>query len=228
MNAVLGRAFTLTFIIGTLVAGNAVPAAPQPPPYAGLAPTVISGAGDITAVVELYRSLLGPNNGGEPGSRATGRREINWDGVPDDLSAPNFLPPDFFNDVAAPRARGAFFSTPGAGVQVSANSDNAFGAAVRFGNINPNYVDRFETFSPERLFSPIDSNIVDMTFFVPGTSAPAVVNGFGAVSPAWIRITPPLSISISRAIRWAGSRFQSRSMDSRSSAWFSTGLSSQG
>jgi len=181
MNAVLGRAFTLTFIIGTLVVGSAVSAASQPPPYKGPAPTVISGAGDITAVVEQYRSLLGPNNGGEPGSRTTGRREINWDGVPDDLSAPNFLPADFFNDVAAPRARGAFFSTPGGGVQVSANSGNAFGAAVRFGNINPNYVDRFETFSPERLFSPIDSNIVDMTFFVPGTSAPAVVSGFGAV-----------------------------------------------
>src|SRR5436190_1667664 len=60
------------------------------------APTVVSGAGDITAVVEQYRTLLGTNNGGEPGSRGTGRREINWDKVPDNLAAPNFLPPDFF------------------------------------------------------------------------------------------------------------------------------------
>jgi hypothetical protein len=181
MNSMLGRAFTLTFMIGALVAGNAASATSQPPPYPGPAPAVVSGAGDITAVVEQYRSLLGPNNGGDPGSRGTGRREINWDGVSDELSAPNFLPPDFFNDVAAPRARGAFFSTPGSGVQVSADSDNPFGAAPRFGNINPSYADRFRTFSPERLFSPIDSNIVDMTFFVPGTSAPAVVSGFGAV-----------------------------------------------
>src|SRR6266545_5876641 len=84
-----------------------------------------------------------------------------------------------------PRTRrghaGLFFSTPGSGVQVSADSDNPAGAAPRFGNINPSYSDRFTTFSPERLFSPIDSNIVDMTFFVPGTTSPAVVTGFGAV-----------------------------------------------
>jgi hypothetical protein len=91
------------------------------------------------------------------------------------------MPPDFFNDSAATRARGAFFATPGDGVQVSADSDNPDGAAVRFGNINPSYTDLFETFSPERLFSPIGSNIVDMTFFVPGTDVPAVVTGFGAV-----------------------------------------------
>jgi hypothetical protein len=151
----------------------------QPPP--GQNPVVISGAGDITAVVEQYRNLLGPNNGGEPGSRGTGRREINWDGVPDELSAPNFLPPSFFNDAAAPRARGALFGTPGSGVQVSADSDNPFGAAVRFGNINPSYADIFHTFSPERLFSPIDSNIVDLTFFIPGTGTPALTRGFGAV-----------------------------------------------
>jgi len=145
-------------------------------------PTVISAAGDVTTAVDTFRDLLGsPNNGGTPGSQPSGRREINWDGVPDNLSSPNFMPPDFFNDSAAPRARGAFFATPGDGVQVSADSDNPDGAAVRFGNINPSYTDLFETFSPERLFSPIGSNVVDMTFFVPGTDVPAVVTGFGAV-----------------------------------------------
>jgi hypothetical protein len=39
----------------------------------------------------------------------------------------------------------------------------------------------FQTFSPERLFSPIDSNIVNLTFAVPGTQTPALVRGFGAV-----------------------------------------------
>jgi hypothetical protein len=145
-------------------------------------PTVISAGGDVTTAVDTFRDLLGsPNNGGTPGSQPSGRREINWDGVPDDLSAPNFMPPDFFNDSAAPRARGAFFDTPGDGVQVSADSDNPPGAAVRFGNINPSYTGAFETFSAERLFSPIGSNVVDMTFFVPGTDTPAVVTGFGAV-----------------------------------------------
>jgi len=181
MKVTLGTAISLTSMFGLLVVGSGQVGAAQPPPYAGPPPAVVTGAGDITAVVEQYRNLLGANNGGDPGSRGTGRREINWDGVSDELSAPNFLPPDFFNAADAPRARGAFFSTPGSGVQVSADSDNPAGAAPRFGNINPSYSDRFTTFSPERLFSPIDSNIVDMTFFVPGTTSPAVVTGFGAV-----------------------------------------------
>jgi hypothetical protein len=143
-------------------------------------PTVVSGAGDITAVVDQYRTLLGPNNGTEPGSRGpSGYREIDWDGVPDEVAAPNFMPADFFNAPEAPRARGAFFSTPGEGVQVSADADNPTGTAPYFTNINPVYT--FQTFSDERLFSPIGSNVVDLTFFVPGTNTPATVRGFGAV-----------------------------------------------
>lgn len=145
-----------------------------------LIPTVVSGAGDISAVVDEYRNLLGPDNGVEPGSKGpSGYREINWDGVPDDLAAPNFMPSDFFNAPEAPRARGAFFSTPGDGIQVSADSDNPTGTAPYFTNINPGYT--FKTFSEERLFSPLGSNVVDLTFFVPGTNTPAAVRGFGAV-----------------------------------------------
>lgn len=139
--------------------------------------TVVSAAGDITASVNRYRALLGdPNNGATPGPLPAGRREINWDGVPDAQSAPNFLPRDFF------LGRGALFDAPGgSGVQVSADSNNPAGAAVRFGNINPSYASIFQTFSAERLFSPIGSNLVDVTFTVPGTQTPAVVRGFGAV-----------------------------------------------
>jgi hypothetical protein len=130
-------------------------------------PLIRSGAGidapAIQATVDQFRADLGP------------RREINWDGVPDTNAAPNFLPGDFFN------SRGAFFSTPGTGVQVSADSSNPTSTAVRFGHINPTYPNLFKTFSAERLFSPIGSAIVDLTFFVPGTSIPALVKGFGAV-----------------------------------------------
>jgi len=157
------------------------PAQPtENPTGQGMTPTVISGAGDISAVVDEYRSLLGPDNGVEPGSKGpSGYREINWDGVPDELAAPNFLPSDFFNAPDAPRARGAFFSTPGEGIQVSADSDNPTGTPPYFANINPGYT--FKTFSEERLFSPLGSNVVDLTFFVPGTNTPAAVRGFGAV-----------------------------------------------
>jgi hypothetical protein len=158
------RAFILlagaTFVSPLLIGCAGAP----PPPTtaaAALRPVVISGAGDITAVVERYRTLLGPDNGGEAGSKPTGRREINWDGVPDEFAAPNFLPADFFNAPKAPRARGAHFSTPGRGVQVSARAGNPAGTAVRFGHINPTYPGIFKTFSEERLFSPIGSNVVD-------------------------------------------------------------------
>lgn len=145
-------------------------------------PQVVTGAGDITAVVDQYRALLGENNGGDPGTKGpSGYREINWDTLPDEFSAPNFYTSDFFNQPEAPRARGIVLNTPGEGLMVSANSDNPYGALPRFGNINPQYADAFKTFSEEKLFSPIGSNLVVITFFVPGTDTPAAVRGFGAV-----------------------------------------------
>ena len=74
--------------------------------------SVVEGQGDITSAVEEYRALLGPDNGSEPVSASTGRREINWDGVPDSLASPNAYPPEFFNAATAPRARGAVVHTP--------------------------------------------------------------------------------------------------------------------
>ncbi len=146
-------------------------------------PQVVTAAGDITAAVEQYRALLGENNGGDPGTKGpTGYREINWDTIPDEFSAPNFYAPDFFNQPVAPHARGIVLNTPGEGLMVSANADNPYGVLPRFGNINPQYVDIFKTFSEEKLFSPVGgSNLVVITFFVPGTSTPAAVRGFGAV-----------------------------------------------
>lgn len=180
------RFWTLSWaaLLAATLAGCSLGRAPAATATSAAAPqpTLISGAGDIGPLVDQYRALLGdPNNDGTPGSQPGGRREINWDGVPDEQAAPNFLPADFFNAAGEPRARGVNLSTPGTGVQVSADSDNPSGTPVRFGNINANYADSFKTFSAERLFSPIGSNIVDLTFFVPGTQTPALVRGFGAV-----------------------------------------------
>ncbi|HWQ68980.1 MAG TPA: hypothetical protein VN494_03325, partial [Patescibacteria group bacterium] len=57
-----------------------------------------SGAspGEIQDKVDGFRDFLGVNRG-VGGSFPDGRREINWDGVPDAFSAPDNLPPDFFN-----------------------------------------------------------------------------------------------------------------------------------
>jgi len=144
-------------------------------------PTIVKGSGDLASAIAKYQALLGDDNGGEPQSFPSGRREINWDAIPDEFSQPNAYPPDFFNAPQAPRARGAVLSTPGDHLGVSADSDNPSGAAVRFGDINPSYVDTFSTNSPEKLFSPVGSNVASIKFFVPGTDTPAVTRGFGAV-----------------------------------------------
>lgn len=130
----------------------------------------------IQSSVDAYRASLGTLNPNVAGSTGSGRREINWDGVPDGFSAPNNLPANFFN-VNSPR--GVVFSTPGTGFQVSATA--ASGTPVEFGNIDPSYTATFETFSPQRLFTALGSNVVDVTFFIPGTTTAALTNGFGAV-----------------------------------------------
>jgi len=151
------------------------------PMFAAQAATVIfsaSGANPagIQSSVDAYRSDLGTLNANVAGSVGSGRREINWDGVPDALAAPNNLTANFFN-VNSPR--GVVFNTPGSGFQVSANA--ASGVPVEFGNINPTYGSQFQTFSAQRLFTSIGSNVLDVTFFVPGSTTAALTNGFGAV-----------------------------------------------
>jgi hypothetical protein len=144
------------------------------------APVTFSAAGadpaSIQATVDAYRTALGPLNPNTAGSFASGRREINWDGVPDGFSDPNSLPADFFN-VNSPR--GVVFSTPGTGFQVS--STVASGVPVEFGNINATYPTIFQPFSPQRLFTALGSNVVDVNFFVPGSTTSATTSGFGAV-----------------------------------------------
>jgi hypothetical protein len=151
-------------------------------PGAALAgPHVFEASGatpaDIQTAVDALRNFLG-NNNGIGGTFGTGRREINWDAVPDAFSAPSLLPANFFNSKSP---RGAVFFTPGTGFQVSANSINPTNTPVRFGNIHPVYPELFSTFSPQKLFTALGSNITETLFFIPGTAQSATVKGFGAV-----------------------------------------------
>lgn len=136
-------------------------------------------AAGLTAIVEEYRNDLGQLNAPTPGSVGSGRRQIDWDAAPDSVSAPNDFAGDFFNANFAPRARGVEFTTQGSGFQLSATADS--GQGERFSNINSSYADQFSTFSPERLFTAIGSNVVDVNFFIPGTNQAATTRGFGAV-----------------------------------------------
>ena len=143
--------------------------------------TLFSGTGSnvaaITPVRDSFRLAIGGGTtAGANGSFGGVRREINWDGVPDALSAPNSFPANFFN-VNSPR--GTIYSTPGTGFQVSANA--ASGTPIDFGNINPTYPTTFAAFTAPRLFTAIGSNITDVNFFVPGTTTAATTSAFGAV-----------------------------------------------
>ena len=64
---------------------------------------------EILAAVEDYRNFLGSNHG-VGGTFANGRREINWDAIPDASPPPNDLPANFFNKNSP---RGVVFFTPG-------------------------------------------------------------------------------------------------------------------
>lgn len=151
--------------------------------------TVRSGTAADVAGITPIRDQFRTDLGGGTTAGANGlfddgtfqRREINWDGVPAGFSAPNSLPANFFN---VNSSRGVVFSTPGTGFMVSsASTDAGVGqpALANFGNIDPSYTETFSPFSPQRLFTSIGSTVMDVNFFVPGTSIPAAVRGFGVI-----------------------------------------------
>jgi hypothetical protein len=154
------------------------------------APVIRSAAGAnpaaIQATVDQFRADLGGSNNGVGNSFTNGRREINWDGVPDSFASPNNLPVDFFN-VNSPR--GAVFNTIFAGTEnfrVSAATGNPTNTPVRFGELDASYPTQFQTFSAQRLFGVVgsaggDNALVEINFFIPGTKIPATVSGFGVV-----------------------------------------------
>jgi hypothetical protein len=147
-----------------------------PPSWAALAITTFEAAGAdpaaITATRDAFRVAIGGGTtAGANGSFGDVRREINWDGVPTAFADPNLMPANFFN-VNSPR--GVVFSTPGTGFLVSANAGVAVPPLFGFGN-------DFQTFSPQRLFTAVNSNITDVQFFVPGTATPATTSAFGLI-----------------------------------------------
>jgi hypothetical protein len=150
--------------------------------------------------VNQFRADLGGNlNQNVAQLFANGRREINWDAVPDGFSTPNTLPANFFN---ANSPRGLVYSTSceQATFRVSAKVGNPTNTPVRFGEIDPSYTDTFQTFSPQRLFTVVSGtgepcSTLSVDFFQAGTNIPAETSGFGAVFadvdiPGHVRITP--------------------------------------
>jgi len=156
---------------------------------AGFTPYSVGGdntTASIQPTVDAFRAAVGdPVNGNNAGPLTSGRREINWDGGGSETSSAGATPfTVFFN------SRGAGITTPGTGF-LQTPLDSA-GNAPELDDLNPTYVGSgtpFNTFSPLRIFTPVGSNITDVTFIVPGsaptndfgTGIPATVSAFGAV-----------------------------------------------
>jgi len=159
-------------------------------PITASAQTVFSAAGgnaaSIQPTVDAFRSALGSLNPNDGTARASGRREINWDAVPDNASDPVLFPGDFFaqtfNGANAGRTRGAAFTTS-AGFMVSANVPGPNQANALFDSFTtPGSGVAFNAFSGDQIFAPFGSTLTSVTFSVPGNnSLPASVTGFGAV-----------------------------------------------
>ncbi len=167
LNPVLTTLATLV-MLGIAACGDYnAPSAPVIAPVA----TAIGATGSIAARVDEFRALLGePKNGGAVGPQTAGRREINWDGVPAAFdNGDNLFPADFFNTNVK---LGAVFATGGTGFR----NDSTL-----FQGVNADYANQFGFFSANKIFAAVGSNIIDVTFRVPGTATPGVVSGLGAV-----------------------------------------------
>lgn len=136
-------------------------------------PVVMKATGDINPVLNQFRQLLGVKLNTSPGATG-GRREINWDGVPESLLNKD-LPNDFFNptglDAEAANQRGLVYSSVG----------NFRVSRENFAEVNAVAADQFESFSGDRTFANISSNLWDVEFEVPGQAIDASVQGFGIV-----------------------------------------------
>ena len=164
----------------SLLAVGAVPATASADPVVRQATG--TGPAAIQAAVDQFRTDLGGGTtAGQNGSFGGVRREINWDGVPDNVADPEAFPGGFFNSNSP---RGVELATPGLGFVVSSDNDTPpddDNDEVRFSSQNSDFENVFATFSAQRLFVPIDSTITETLFRVPGTDTPASTNGFGVV-----------------------------------------------
>ena len=128
---------------------------------------------DIQSAVNNFRTGLGNLNGNQPANFTSGRREINWDAVPEAVSSPNAFSGNFFNGSTPGRARGIEFDPAGSttGFEVSSLADPAFGAPGQF-----------QVFSPAKLFRTVGGDEFDIVFFSPADQIThALTTGFGMV-----------------------------------------------
>lgn len=135
---------------------------------------VIKASGNISAKVDEFRQVLGVTLNTTPNVTG-GRREINWEGVPDSLLGKP-LPNDFFNPVGndpalAVRQRGLVYEPTG----------NFMVSNAGFAEINSQAAGQFAAFSGSKTFANINSNLWNIFPGIPGKDVAATVKGLGIV-----------------------------------------------
>ena len=151
-----------------LAACNDSNSPPPPPSY-----TTFETLGDSISIADKlaeFRAALGGSlNAPNAPPADSGRREINWDGVPAALTDVDTFPANFFN---VNSKRGVVMSTPGTGLRVDSTA---------FASVNAGLADQFKAFSPKKLFMAVGSNQVEVDFRLAGTTTSGLVKGFGVV-----------------------------------------------
>lgn len=140
-----------------------------------------SSIAGLQPAIDAFRASIGGGTvAGPAGSFGGVRREINWDGVPNNLADPNLMPASFFitNSPRGLQLSGASFLVSANPGQAAAPLFESFDGA---GQGNNTY--NFQTFSPNRLFTATDSTDYDVTFFLPGTGLanPSFTLAFGMI-----------------------------------------------
>ncbi|HYO22297.1 MAG TPA: hypothetical protein VER36_07810, partial [Flavisolibacter sp.] len=133
--------------------------------------TLYKATGEIMPKLNEFRNNLGPLNT-TPGA-VDGRREVNWDGIPDNLlNKP--LAKNFFNPVgdgASPSLQRGLVYGDGE-FQASANM---------FAHLNSEAASEFRAFSGNKVFANVSDLEWPVGFEVAGKSAAASVKAFGMV-----------------------------------------------
>lgn len=139
---------------------------------------VFTSTGDSTGVSAKlieFRNTLGATLNSAPGVTG-GRREVNWDGVPANLTNINGFPADFFGSadpaLGNGRKRGLIMTNTGTSFRVDSTD---------FSEVDASYADQFNRFSPKRLFAYLGNTVTECTFKVPGTTTDAFIKGFGVI-----------------------------------------------
>lgn len=150
---------------------------PYTPP-ATVNAVIHAAAGDSASIslkLAEFRILAGDGVNNAPGA-STGRREVNWDGVPANFTNSNNFPPDFFggSDAALPngRKRGLILTNSGTSFRVDSTD---------FSDIDPSYANEFESFTRKRLFAYMGNTVTEVRFKVPGTNTDAYTSSFGVI-----------------------------------------------